>query len=186
MEEQPLHFQKVRKGAYAPTRDKDSAGYDLKAPAPYTIKSKTTGVIPMGLAFDIPKGQYGRLATKSQQAWEYSLLVLGGVVDPGYTREVFAILHVLGEKDFDVDKGKDFIQLILEKNITPPLKEIEQLTPSVKKIKQYGTHVQKPTKRLIQVQPTRRTTFYQHTKKYRLRGGKFKRQIVKTTCKHCG
>ena len=105
--------------------------------------------MPTGLAFDIPKGQYGRLATKSQQAWEYSLVVLGGVIDPGYTREVFVILHVLGEKDFEVEQGKDFIQLVLEKNNLPTLTRSQEgyLQPT-KEVKTYGSPVPKPPKRL--------------------------------------
>ena len=40
MENSPIHFQKVRKGAYTPTRDtKDSIGLDLKSPSNYVIKS---------------------------------------------------------------------------------------------------------------------------------------------------
>ena len=111
----PLYYKKVRKGAQSPTRDtEDSVGYDIKSPSPHVIKSKTTGIVPTGLAFDIPKGLYGRLAAKSQQACQYSLLVLGGVIDPGYTREVFVLLHVLGEEDFNIKEGQEFIQLILE------------------------------------------------------------------------
>jgi len=185
MENQPLCFKKVRKGAYTPTKDtKDSVGYDIKSPSAYVIKSKTTGVVPTGLAFDIPRGQYGRLATKSHQAWEYSLLVLGGVIDPGYTREVFVILHVLGEKDFDIGEGEDFIQLIIEKNSTSELQEVKELPLPTKQIKHYDTQVQKPAERSTQTRSTGRISL-QHPKKYRLREKKTKRQTIRSICKHC-
>ena len=58
------------------------------------------------------------------QAWKYSLIALGGTVDPGYSEEIYALLHVLGDKDYEIEKGKDFIQLILNKNITPPVREV--------------------------------------------------------------
>ena len=185
MEDNYLYYQKVREGACTPTRDtEDSVGYDLKAPFSQVIEAETTGVIPIGLAFDIPKGQYGRLATKSQQAWQYSLLVLGGVIDPGYTREVFVILHVLGKKDFEVEKGKDFIQLVLEKNNTPTLKEVKRLPQSTKKTKTYGHPTQKLTKRLESTKSSIKT-LPQKPKKYKLRkrgSGKF---TSKSICKHC-
>ena len=178
----PLYYKKVRKGAQSPTRDtEDSIGYDIKSPSPYVIKSKTTGIVPTGLAFDIPKGLYGRLAAKSQQAYQYSLLVLGGVIDPGYTREVFVLLHVLGEKDFNIRKGQDFIQLVLENASTPPLKEVKQMPPSTKRVRNYGAPVHKPTKRLIQPKVVKKTTI-KHSNKYRLRGTKLRNQTVKHTC----
>ena len=178
----PLYYKKVRRGAQSPTRDtEDSVGYDIKSPSSLVIKSKTTGIVPTGLAFKIPKGLYGRLATKSQQACQYSLLVLGGVIDPGYTREVFVLLHVLGEEDFNIEKGQDFIQLILENASTPPLKEVKQMPPSTKGVKNYGTQVNKPTKRLTQPKAERKTTI-KHSKKYRLRKTKPKSQIIKHTC----
>ena len=185
MEEGPLDFRKLRKGAQTPTRDKDSVGYDIKAPASYIIPSKTTGVICTGLAFAIPKGYYGRLAAKSQQAWQYSLVVLGGVIDPGYTREVFALIHVLGEKDFEIEKGKEFIQLILEGNTTPPLKEVKQLSPPTKTVKQYSVHTQKAVKRLTQTQPAGETVQSLHRHRYHLRERKTRKQTGADTCRYC-
>ena len=185
MEDNYLYYQKVREGACTPTRDtEDSVGYDIKAPFSQVIESETTGVVPTGLAFDIPKGQYGRLATKSQQAWEYSLLVLGGVIDPGYTREVFVILHVLGKKDFEVEKGKDFIQLLLEKNNTPTLKEVKKLPQSTKETKTYGHPAQRLAKRLGPTKSSIKVT--PHTlKKYKLRKRESGKFINKSVCKHC-
>ena len=178
----PLYYKKVRKGAQSPTRDtEDSVGYDIKSPSPHVIKSKTTGIVPTGLAFDIPKGLYGRLAAKSQQACQYSLLVLGGVIDPGYTREVFVLLHVLGEEDFNIEKGQDFIQLILENASTPPLKEVKQMPPSTKRVKNYGTQIHKLAERLTQPKAEKKTTI-KHSKKYRLRRTNLKGLTIKHTC----
>ena len=178
----PLYFKKVRKGAHSPTRDtEDSVGYDIKSPSHHVVKSKTTGIVPTGLAFNIPKGLYERLAAKSQQACQYSLLVLGGVIDPGYTREVFVLLHVLGEKDFNIEKGQEFIQLILENASTPPLKEVKRMPLSTKRIKNYSTQVHRPATRLTQPKGVKKTTI-RHSKKYRLRGTKPRSQTVKHIC----
>ena len=104
-------------------------------------------MIPTGLAVRIPKGYSGRLATKSVQAWRYSLIVLGGTIDPGYSEEIYALLHVLGGKDYEIEKGKDFIQLILDKNITPPVRQVSQLPPSTKKTKPYSKATKEPLKK---------------------------------------
>ena len=139
--------------------------------------------MPTGLAFDIPKGQYGILATKSQLAWEYSLTVLGGVIDPGYTREVFVMIHVLGKKDFPIKKGKDFIQLILAGGKTPTLKEVKQLSPSIKRTKQYSSQILSPVKRQNQPKLAKDTTKPKCLKKYRLRETRHRRTTIKPVCK---
>ena len=185
MEGDFLPFQKVREGACTPTRDtKDSAGLDLKSPSSYIVRAGTTGIIPTGLAFDIPKGLYGRLAAKSQQAYQYSLLVLGGVIDSGYTQEVYAILHVLGEEDFEVEPGEDFIQLILEENKTLLPKEVKSLAPSKKKTKQYSQAASIPEKSPPQPETSRRQES-PPIRKYRLRNTRAKRLTSRILCTCC-
>ena len=161
MDQPSLDFVKIREGACTPTRDtEDSVGYDLKSPSNYVIQAGTSAVIPTGLAIRIPKGYSGRLATKSVQAWKYSLLTLGGNIDLGYSREIYALLHVLGDKDFEIEKGKDFIQLILDKNITPPVRQISRLPPSTKKTKPYNKATKEPLKK-----PHKKRTEYLRTVK---------------------
>ena len=169
-----LVFVKVREGACTPTRDtEDSVGYDLKSPSNYLIQARTSAVIPTGLAIRIPKGYSGRLATKSVQAWRYFLLTLGGTIDPGYSEEIYALLHVLGDKDYEIEKGKDFLQLILDRNITPPVRQVSQLPPTTKKTKPYSNATKEPLK-----QPNKKGTeqlkTVKTTKKYGLRSLKRK------------
>ena len=148
MDQPPLDYVKVREGACTPTRDtEDSVGYDLKSPSNYLIQAGTSAVIPTGLAIRIPKGYSGRLAAKSVQAWKYCLIALGGTNDPGYSEEIYALLHVLGGKDYKIEKGKDFIQLILNKNITPPVRQVSQLPPSTRKKKPYSKATKEPLKK---------------------------------------
>ena len=142
-----LDFVKVREGVCTPTRDtEDSVGYDLRSPSNYLIQAGTSAVIPTGLAIKIPKGYSGRLATKSVQAWKFSLIALGGIIDPGYSEETYALLHVLGGKDYEIEKGKDFLQLIMDRNITPPVRQVSQLPPTTKKTKPYSKATKEPLK----------------------------------------
>ena len=169
MGQPPLDYVKVREGACTPTRDtEDSVGYDLKSPSNYLIQAGTSAVIPTGLAIKIPKGYSGRLATKSVQAWKYSLIALGGTIDPGYSEEIYALLHVLGGKDYEIEKGKDFIQLILDENITPPVRQVSQLPPSTKKTKPYSKATKEPLKKPHK-KGTEHLRTVKITKKYGLR-----------------
>ena len=49
-------------------------------------------IYPLGIAFQIPEGHYGRLAPKSGLAIYRSIGVLAGVIDQDYTGEVFVLL----------------------------------------------------------------------------------------------
>ena len=175
MDQPPLDYVKVREGACTQTRDtEDSVGYDLKSPSNYLIQAGTSAVIPTGLAVGIPKGYSGRLTTKSVQAWKHSLIALGGTIDPGYSKEIYALLHVLGDKDYEIEKGKDFIQLILDKNITPPVREASQLPPSTKKTKPYSKATKEPLKKEPHKEGVRHLKTVKATKDYGLRSLKRK------------
>ena len=78
----------------------------------------------MGLAIEIPVGNYGRIAAKSGHAFKYSLLILGGTIDPDYRGEICAIVHVLGDKDWKIQAEEEVVQLILEKGSTPKTQEV--------------------------------------------------------------
>ena len=169
MDQSALDYVKVREGACTLTRDtEDSVGYDLKSPSNYLIQAGTSAVIPTGLAIRVPKGYSGRLATKSVKAWKYSLITLGGTIDPGYSEEIYALLHVLGGKDYEIEKDKDFIQLILDKNITPPVRQVSQLPPSTKKTKPYSKAIKEPLKKPHKKE-TEHLKTVKTTKKYGLR-----------------
>ena len=123
--EPPLRYSKLRPRACSPKRATEhSIGYDIKSPINITVQSGTTALIPLGLAIEIPVGNYGRIAAKSGHAFKYSLLILGGTIDPDYRGEICAVVHVLGDKDWKIQAGDEVVQLILEKGSTPKTQEV--------------------------------------------------------------
>ena len=101
--EPTLRYSKSRPRACSPKRATEhSIGYDIKSPIDITIQSGTTALIPLGLAVEIPIGNYGRIAAKSEHALKYSLLILGGTIDPDFRGEICAVVHVLGDKDWKI------------------------------------------------------------------------------------
>ena len=80
-----IKFKKLESTAKAPRRTKESdAGYDLFATDSATIKPMERRLISTGIAVEIPKGYYGRIAPRSGLAVKYGVDVLAGVVDSGY------------------------------------------------------------------------------------------------------
>ena len=124
-----LKYKLLTSKAYPPTRESaGSIGYDLRSPKFARIPPKGgTYYLPLGIAFQIPKGHYGRLAPKSGLAMCRSIGVLAGVIDQDY-REVFVLLINHDDKlSYLIKPGDKVVQLILEKATIARLQEVDTL-----------------------------------------------------------
>ena len=124
-----LKYKLLTSKAHPPTRETaGSIGYDLRSPRFARIPPKGgTYYLPLGIAFQIPKGHYGRLAPKSGLAIYRSIGVLAGVIDQDY-REVFVLLINHDDKLSYLIKPEDkIVQLILEKATIARLQEVDTL-----------------------------------------------------------
>ena len=125
-----LKYKLLSTKAYPPTRETPgSIGYDLKSPRFARIPPRGgTYYLPLGIAFQIPEGHYGRLAPKSGLAINRSIGVLAGVIDQDYRGEVFVLLINHDDKLNLLVKPKDeVVQLILEKATIARLQEVDTL-----------------------------------------------------------
>ena len=138
----PVESEKLNKGepvlkyilltskAYPPTRETaGSIGYDLRSPRFARISPRGgTYYLPLGIAFQIPEGHYGRLAPKSGLAIYRSIGVLAGVIDQDYTGEVFVLLINHDDKlSYQIRPEDKIVQLILEKASIARLQEVDTL-----------------------------------------------------------
>ena len=103
----------------------DSVGYDLFTPIDFRIKPKACKVIFLDYVLGIPEGNYGRIASKSGLALDYSIDVKAGVVDRGYRGNIGVILKNDSEIPFLQKCGQPIAQLILEKSDTPPVERVD-------------------------------------------------------------
>ena len=130
-EDEPvLKYKLLTSKAYPPTRETPgSIGYDLRSPKFARIPPNGgTYNLSLGIAFQIPKGHYGRLAPKSGLAMHRKIGILAGVVDPDYRGEVFVLLINHDDKLSHLVKPKDqVVQLILEKATIARLQEVYTL-----------------------------------------------------------
>ena len=125
-----LRYKLLTTKAYPPTRaTPGSIGYDLRSPRFARIPpGGGTYYLPLGIAFQIPEGHYGRLAPRSGLAIYRSIGVLAGVVDQDYRGEVFVHLINHHDKLSHLVKPKDkVVQLILEKATIAELQEVDTL-----------------------------------------------------------
>ena len=129
-DEPVLKYKLLTSKAYPPTRETvGSIGYDLRSPRFARIPPKGgTYYLPLGIAFQIPEGHYGKLAPKSGLAIYRSIGVLAGVIDQDYRGEVFVLLINHDDKlSYLIKPGDKIVQLILEKATIARLQEVDIL-----------------------------------------------------------
>jgi dUTP pyrophosphatase len=128
-----LTVKRLDPRATLPLRGSPGAvGHDLAAMMPkgdqrIIVRPWQRARISTGLAFAIPKGFYGRVAPRSGLAYKNGIDILGGVIDPDYTGEVFVIVLNTSAAPFEVTQDMRIAQLILEAVIAPPVIEVDSL-----------------------------------------------------------
>ena len=107
-----------------------SIGYDLRAPQDASISPQSRKAIPLGFSMSIPKGLYGRIASRSGLALKKNIDVAAGVIDPDYRGEVKVLLVNSSQKKHIIRKGDAIAQIIFETAATPAIKLMSHLSPS--------------------------------------------------------
>ena len=107
--------------ALAPQRGSSgAAGWDLSTTMAIQVDPGERRLLSTGLAMEIPRGHYGRIASRSSLASQ-GLEVAGGVIDADYRGEVKVIMvnHGPHPKVFEV--GDRVAQIIIEKIAEIPM-----------------------------------------------------------------
>lgn len=88
------------------------AGWDLVVSRPCTIKAGETADVHTDLYMDMPPSTFARIVGRSSTLRKHHLMVNEGIIDNGYTGELFVCVHNLGNTDFRVKKGMRLAQII--------------------------------------------------------------------------
>lgn len=94
----------------------DDAAYDLFSQVNATIPPHATLVIPTGVFFrNMPKTHCALVLSRSGLAAKHSVFVLNspGLIDPGYTGEINAIMHNASDKPFEIEQNMRIAQLMV-------------------------------------------------------------------------
>lgn len=109
-------FEKKKMDATLPTKGyDDDAGYDLYASDDVIVPARGQATIPLGVAVDIPEGLWAQITGRSSTLKNLHLMVAptAGVIDEGYTGELFAPVVSISDEDVHIEKGQRIAQLIL-------------------------------------------------------------------------
>jgi len=108
----------------------EDAGLDLRAKEETVIPAHGAAVVDTGARFEIPKGYYGKLESKSGLNVKHGVVSLGGVIDSGYTGSVLAKLYNMTDTDYTFHKGDKVVQIIFQAHACPRLVNVTEFSDS--------------------------------------------------------
>ena len=114
-----VKVKKLVNHATLPKRATDgSIGFDIASTQEIVVPKGTTQKIPTGIAMEIPKGLYGRIAPRSGLALK-NVHVGGGVIDNDCRGNVAVILYNNSSTDLHIRIGQNIAQIIFEQAKIP-------------------------------------------------------------------
>lgn len=117
----------------------ESAGYDLFASRETTILAGGQDLVSTGISIEIPEGYYGQVKPRSGLALKKGVTTDAGVIDRDYRGEVGVILVNRGKKEFTAKKGERVAQLVLIKNATPEVQQVNELNETARGTGGFGS-----------------------------------------------
>jgi dUTP pyrophosphatase len=114
-------FTKISNLAILPNRKHDTdAGLDLYSSEDVLIPAKSIKIIKTGIKCKLPENTVGLIKLKSKS----NFIILGGVVDEGYTGELLVKIFNFMEVALHIDRGTAIAQLLVVPIIRPDVEEI--------------------------------------------------------------
>src|SRR4051812_24318219 len=120
------------------TQTPGAIGLDLHANKKITIPTKQREVVPTGIAVEVPKGHYLRIAPRSGLS-KKGIDIGASVVDPDYRGEIKALLINNSADDVTIQKHDRIAQAILEKATVSTIEEVPELGKTERGEKGFGS-----------------------------------------------
>ena len=109
------------------------AGWDLFVSRPCDIQPGETVDVHTDLQIDMPPKTYARITGRSSTLRKHGLLVYEGIIDNGYTGEMFVCVHNLGKTPFHVEPGMRLAQIIFGTIDDVRWSEVNEIAPDPRK-----------------------------------------------------
>lgn len=122
-----VDFQ-LGEGAKAPYKKHiGDAGWDLFVSRPCEIPPGETVDVHTDIKINMPPYLYARITGRSSSLRNYGLLVNEGVIDNGYTGEMFVCVHNVNDKPVKIEKGMRLAQILFHTIEDVRWSEVEEI-----------------------------------------------------------
>ena len=95
-----------------PRHHEEDAGYDLRASQDITIEPGKIALVPTGVSVELLSTSVGYVTGRSSMN-SAGIIVLQGVIDPGYRGEIKVVLQNFTEESYHIKKGERIAQMLL-------------------------------------------------------------------------
>lgn len=115
-----IHTKKLKDEAVLPSfAHLGDAGADLYAVADTVLPSQSRGLVPTGIAMEIPEGYVGLIWDKSGLAVKSGITTMAGVIDAGYRGEIGIAIFNTTTEPYTFRKGDKVAQILIQKTEHP-------------------------------------------------------------------
>ena len=118
------------------------AGLDLVACEELTIAPGERGIVPTGIAVEIPEGYAGFVQPRSGLAARHGIGIVNspGLVDSGYRGEIrIVLINTDSSQPFTVERGMRIAQLVVAPVASVRLVEVDELATSERGTRGFGS-----------------------------------------------
>ena len=121
-------------GAKAPFKKHiGDAGWDLYVSRDCDIKAGETVDVHTDIKIDMPPYLYARITGRSSSLRKHGLLINEGIIDNGYTGELFICVHNIGSETFHVEKGMRLAQVLFHVIEDVRWAQVDEIKPTAGK-----------------------------------------------------
>lgn len=105
------------------------AGWDLFVSRDCVINPGETADVHTDIKIDMPPFTYARIVGRSSTLRKHNLMVNEGIIDNGYTGELFVCIHNLGTEPFHAKKGMRLAQVLFHVIEDIRWSQVEDIVP---------------------------------------------------------
>lgn len=121
----------LEEGAKRPFKKHEGdAGWDLFVSEDCVIEPGETKDVHTGIRIEMPPFLYARITGRSSSLRKHGLLVNEGIIDNGYTGEMFVCIHNMGKEPFHVKRGMRLAQILFHVIEDVRWSEVDSISPS--------------------------------------------------------
>lgn len=136
-----LKIKRLTETARLPCRmSEEAAAFDIYTDETRNIWKGDIIKIHTGVAIEIPKGYHAELHIRSSWGMQgIHLANCTGIIDSDYRGEILLYVHNYGDGSFFIPEGTRLAQMILVKDTTFDVKEVEELSETTRGIGGFGS-----------------------------------------------